>query len=106
MSAYTPPVSTPNIRPWIRPCIALPSLRGFLASVDPSPARYTCLGQPLAIAADISASPVGLGIQRRGDRRGRRKHRNELAALPLDQMEASTRFADGIPAQVAQQSRP
>src|SRR5450631_4162049 len=76
MSAYTPPVRIPRITPWIRAC------------TDPSP------------------SPVGLGVDRLCLCHCGGEDRHELAALPLDQVEAAGGRAVRSPAQVAEQSGP
>src|ERR1017187_9956804 len=76
MSAYTPPLRFPRITPWIRAC------------TDPSP------------------SPVGFGVDRLCLGYRSRVHRNQLSALPLDEVEAARRRSVRSPAQVAQQSRP
>src|ERR1035437_1135085 len=76
MSAYTPPVRIPRITPWISAC------------TDPSPA------------------PVGFGVDRFYLRYRSRVDGHELAALPLDEVEAARRCSVGSPAQVAEQRWP
>src|SRR5450631_3896694 len=76
MSAYTPPVRIPRITPWIRAC------------TDPSP------------------SPVGFGVYRLCLCHGGRVDRDELPALPLDEVEAALGCAVWSPAQVAEQCWP
>src|SRR5256885_9421230 len=76
ISAYTPPVSTPRTTPWIRACIRR------------------------------SPAPVRLRVDRRRGGEVGRVDRDQLAALPLHEVEAAARRAGGVPAQVAQQGRP
>src|SRR5689334_25256406 len=65
-----------------------------------------CTSVPLQKFATLAA-PVGLRELRLVTGRGRRReHRDELAVLPLDEVEAAVGRAVGVPAEVAQQGRP
>src|SRR5215467_12538012 len=96
ISAYTPPVSTPRIRPWIRACILLPP--GCAGAGAASRARR----HPRL----VSPAPVRLGVDGCGPAVAGREDRHQLAVLPLDQVETAARGTGGVPAEVAQDRRP
>src|SRR5262249_24098953 len=58
------------------------------------------------LGASPARAPVRFRVDRGGLRVGGRVHRHELAALPLDQVEAAAGRAGGVPAQGAQDRRP